>query len=404
LIILAIFVSVAVCTQAQDNAVSTNAGAVGISGTNPEGNTTAQPATNPSGATTAGPSQKQRRNRGKGLPILLAGNVILASGEPPLERVMIKRVCPTQTITEGYTDASGHFAFVPGGNSAFAAMDASIGSTAQGLPLGTPSAAIVGRSYGGGETIGCALVADAPGYRSNSIVLGSRSSMNNSGVGTIILTPLDNRSQAALVSASSLAAPKKAKSAFEKAVTALDRDPTANSSKVISSLEKAVGIYPEYAEAWTAMGHAKGRIGDIQGAQEAFEKALAADPRYVAAYEPLILISVDQQNWERTSELASFVLSVDPSNLKIRWFNAVSQFKLGRHDLAISLLDEIQADEVGAKQYPQSHHIEGLVLAQRGQFTEAASNFERFLELAPDDPAAESLKRQLLEWKELGAI
>src|SRR5690606_10182976 len=75
---------------------------------------------------------------------------------------------------------------------------------------------------------GCTLEVDAPGYSSNTIVLGRRDIGDDSDVGTFILTPLED-THASGVSATSLAAPPKAKSSFEKALDELSKGSFSNS-------------------------------------------------------------------------------------------------------------------------------------------------------------------------------
>lgn len=340
-------------------------------------------------------------------PIFLSGAVLLASGEPPIEPIMIKRTCGTQSFAEGYTDSKGRFSFQVGRNSSLAVMDASIGG---GNATGAPGANGAFSNFGnsndpslGVDLSGCQLEASAPGYRGEPIPLGRRRSMDRSDVGTIVLTPLGG-SQAAVVSATSLAAPKKAKSSFEKAIKELSKGAGSDPEKAMAELEKAVEEYPEYAAAWTVLGQVRSETGDADGAVAALEKALVADPRYIRPYEPLIRLTIGRQDWDRTEQLADFVLGVNPADTKMRWYKAVSNFEAGRLDNAITLIDEIHSDQESALQYPQTHHILGLIFAKRGQFGEAAAEYQRYLDLAPDSEVSTAIKRQIFEWKELGVI
>ena len=84
--------------------------------------------------------------------------------------------------------------------------------------------------------------------------------------------------------------------------------------------------------------------------------------------------------------------------------NAVAHFELGNHDEALNVLSKVEADEAGAKQYPQTHHIKGLIYSQRGQYAEAVTELERFLEVAPDGPTAEAIRGQIADWKAKGLV
>ncbi len=355
---------------------------------------------------TFGQQQQQQQQMQMERPIFLSGTVILASGEAPVEPIMINRVCGMQKTPEGYTDSKGRFSFQVGNNQQYAAMDASIGGQggASGFGGGGGFNSLAGNGPSMGiDLSGCQLEADAPGYRSDPIFLTRRRPMDRAEVGTIILTPLGGI-QASIVSATSLAAPKKAKSSFEKGIKELGKGTSARLDKAMEDFQKAVDEYPEYAAAWTTLGQVKAQSGDSDGAIVALEKALDADPRYIRPYEPLVRLYITKGDWEHTAELAKFVLSVNPADTKMRWYQAVSTFETGHDDDAIAMLNEIQNDAEGAKQFPQTHHVMGLIYAKRGQFGEAAAAYKRYLELAPNTQAAEAIKKQLNEWEQLGVI
>jgi cytochrome c-type biogenesis protein CcmH/NrfG len=420
LILLAISLSVALAAQAQapagDAAGGGNTGGATPGGGTPGGGT-------PGGGNTGGgrpgggnnnggfPQQQQQQQQQRQMemerPIFLSGTVILASGEAPLEPIMINRVCGMQKTPEGYTDSKGRFSFQVGGNQQFAVMDASIGGQGAASGFGGPGgfSSLAGNNPAMGiDLSGCQLEADAPGYRSDPIFLTRRRPMDRAEVGTIILTPLGGMQQGSVVSATSLAAPKKAKASFEKGIKELGKGPSARLDKAAEDLQTAVNEYPEYAAAWTALGQLKMQSGDIDGAITALEKALDADPRYIRPYEPLVRLYIGKGDWEHTAELTKFVLSVNPADTKMRWYQAVSTFETGRDDDAIALLSDIQKDAEGAKLFPQTHHLMGLIYAKRGQFGEAAAAYNRYLELSPDAQAAAAIKKQLNEWQQLGVL
>ena len=131
---------------------------------------------------------------------------------------------------------------------------------------------------------------------------------------------------------------------------------------------------------------------------------MQADPRYLRPYEPMVLLAVNRHDWERAVELANIALGLDQSNVKLQWLNAVSHFELGNHDEALSGFGKVEADEAGAMQYPQTHHINGLIYSQRGQYAEAVTELERFLEIAPDGPTAEAIRGQIADWRANGVV
>lgn len=404
-----ILIALALCVSgtAQTPPPSTGGGA--NTGTSPTTNSPARTGRGTDG-TTGGlnsrrtPEQMPQFER----PVFLSGRVMLASGEVPSEPIVIKRVCSTRTFPEGYTDSKGRFNFQIGANSGIAIADASSGSSnTQGI-LGQNTSGFGSRSsnYGdlnGVNLSGCSLVADAPGFRSSPVILTRYRSMDRNDVGVIILTPLGG-GHGSIVSATSLAAPKKALASFEKGMKELQKGDAAKTSKAIEALEDAVRLYPEYAAAWTFLGQARLDGGDMGGARAAFEKALEADPRYARPYEPLARVAAGQEDWARVSEVTDLALRVAPSNMTMRWFRAVAQFELKDYEAAVASLTEIQDDSGASSQYPQTHHVLGLIFAEQGQFVEAAGEYRRYMNLVPDAPVADSLKQKLYEWEQLGVL
>jgi len=340
-------------------------------------------------------------------PILITGSVVLASGERPLEPVMIKRICASRVTPEGYTDAKGKFSFRIGGDTSVAALgDASVGNSRQDdlLTGSTPTSILAPVDPSGGVDLnGCSLVADAPGYRSDPIILTRMHSMDRTDVGQFILTPLGGNFASA-VSITSMEAPKEAQKAYEKAMQEVRKGNSAKVEKVIDELEKAVALYPRYAAALALLGQAKLQTGDVPGAEKALEAAVEADPRFIRPYGPLILLRIGQRDWNRVAILADFVLSFDPTNTNIRWYQTVALYELGSLDEAAAAIDKLQKDAKAEATYPQMHHLRGLIYAQRGKFQDAAAEYKEYLELAPDSVARETISHQLEEWQTLGVL
>jgi cytochrome c-type biogenesis protein CcmH/NrfG len=145
-------------------------------------------------------------------------------------------------------------------------------------------------------------------------------------------------------------------------------------------------------------------MGDTAGAKVALETSIASDPKYAGPYAPLTWITIREQDWARTVELADVALSADATNTEVRWFRAVAKFELRELDDAVAALSEIGNDEAAEQRYPQSHHLLGMIYAGRGEIKEAAAEYQRFLELAPESPVAAEVGQQLDEWKQQGAI
>lgn len=345
-------------------------------------------------------------------PIFLSGKVVMDNGEIPPEPVVIERVCNGQPTPEAYTDSKGRFSFQVGGNQGMMIMDASTSGANDGLGMGMGQRGIGGMNQPGGfgprtgpmgdlDMTGCELRAALPGFRSDGIQLNRRRSMDNPDVGVIVLHSLGARTES-VISITTLEAPQKARSSYEKALREMGKR-NADPEKAIKELEKAVELYPRFAAAWTVMGDARLQLNDEEGAIEALENAIEADPQYVRPYGPLVKINVRQQNWERVAELSDAMLRLIPGQTEIRYFNAVANFSMGNLEAAETVALGIQ-NGADAKMFPQTHQMMGIISSQRGNFGEAATHYRQFLEVAPDSPSAARIQRQLHEWEVLGVI
>ena len=96
----------------------------------------------------------------------------------------------------------------------------------------------------------CELRARLAGFRSQSVSLANRRPMDPPDIGTILLHRL-TPTEGTTISAVSLAAPKDAKKAYQKGMDALKKKKVQDAVK---NFEKAVEVYPKYADAWYELG------------------------------------------------------------------------------------------------------------------------------------------------------
>ena len=102
-------------------------------------------------------------------------------------------------------------------------------------------------------------------------------------------TAASSRAGSAMVSAAALKVPRDAQKDFDKASELIAKE---NWSKAKDKLEKALAIYPEYAEAYNNLGVVMGRMGDRAGEKENLEKAVQLNPHFGEAYVNLAKLSI----------------------------------------------------------------------------------------------------------------
>ena len=356
------------------------------------------------------PFGQQRRQQQR--PVFLSGAVLLDDGNPPPESVTIRRVCNGRNVPETYTDRKGRFSFQLGGDMSLAMSDASSAGVpgGRGGAFGGQQGGLggfgAGNSTGMGQVdlSGCELVAELPGYRSDRLQLGRRSVFDNPDVGVIILHRLGGVKGDA-VSVTTLAAPKNAQKAYERAAKELRKKDASkrNPGKAMKDLERAVAEYPKYAAAWTLLGQTKMNMNDPDGAREAFQMAMKADAKYMKPYAPLLQLELQEGNWDQVSKISATLLKLNPNITDVKYYQSVASYNLGNFDEAEKAIEAVHSSQ-DASRFPQTYQIMGLIHSKKGDFAKAATSYRSFVEAQPGSPAATKVKRQLMEWQALGVI
>lgn len=373
------------------------------------GATTPSTPTTPSPGTTTPPTRiplptapQQSRTPEMERPVFISGRVQLEDGTAPSEPVMIERVCNGRVHQEGFTDSKGRFTIQLGQNrSAF--PDASIGSSPE---FGTDdsgfgSVRTFGRTTGVSERelANCEIRANLPGYRSDIVPMFGRRSLDNPEIGSIILRRYGNVS-ATTVSATTLGAPKEAKKAYEKGLEAKRKQKWADSRK---QFERAVAVYPEFADAWFELGLAADRLNDVGAARSAYLKAVELDAKFIKPHLQLAALAAKAGDWKELAGITGRILEMDPYNYPgIYYFDAVAEYNLGRLDQAeTSARQAVKLDKT--KSFPSSNHILGVVLAVKGELDEAAGALKEYLRLSPEAPDAAQARTRLAEVERVAA-
>lgn len=336
-------------------------------------------------------------------PIFLSGRVVLEDGTPPPEPVVIERICNGQPRPEAYTDSRGRFSFQLGQNVSMLA-DASVNTAADAL--GDPTRRSQGTGFGQQrviserDLIGCELRAVLPGYRSDLIPLAGRRLMDNPDVGTIVLRRL-GKVEGTVISATTLNAPKDARKAYERGLEAAKKKKFDEARK---QLERAVGLYPQFAAAWYELGRIHQQQNSLEKAREAYGKSLEADAKFTKPYLQLALLSAQDRNWQEVADISDRLLKLNPFDYPLAYFfNSVANFNLQRFDAAErSAREGIKLDE--RNQIPKMRHLLGVILANRREYGAAAELLRTYLPHAANPEESDLVRRQLSEIERLAGV
>jgi len=330
-----------------------------------------------------------------GIPVFISGKVLLESGAPLPEPVAIERVCNGISRREGYTDLKGQFNFQLGANITFqdaSENDARLAPNTQARPGTVQGRTII-------DLTGCELRAVLAGYQSSVVIL-----RRNGGdvwqpydVSTIFLKRVGDAS-GTTISVTSMAAPRDAMRAYEKAQKARQEKP----SEAEKELNKAVEIYPQFAAAWALLGDIHRQHGQFDLARNEYGRALAADPQFVTPSYGLAIIAMQEKKWEEAVSFTNQVLKMNSLAFPLTYFfNAAANYNLQNFDAA----------EENARKYktldPQHSHPDVCLLlsyiySRKQDYAGAAREIRDYLAAEPNSPNAEALKTDAKRFEDLG--
>ena len=334
-------------------------------------------------------------------PVSFSGKVAIEDGSAVPPSIAIQRVCGGIPKTVAYTDSKGRFSFAWGdrGMVVADAAEAGSGTTRNASPSGFGSAQSAGGANPlatdpfGNRMMNCVLRAYLAGFTSETVDLFNRRSNDTPDIGVILLHRMAGVSGSS-ISATSLTAPKDAKKAYERGLQSALKNKPADAAK---DFEKAVALYPRYADAWVELGRARLEQQQVGPAREAMLKAIDADPKLVAPYMELGLLAAKDAKWVDSGKFLDRAVELDPVDFPQAWYaDAVANYNLQKYDEAEkSARAAVKLDPRHVN--PRSDYLLGLVLAEKKDYAGAAAELSLYLKLSPNAPDLALVKGQLGE-------
>lgn len=340
--------------------------------------------------------------------LMLSGEIVLEEGGKLTEPVLVELKCNGRTVRQTHSSTNGGFFFHLDNQNPANMADASVGNfgfSGPGFSDGIFDSPFSNDSQGTFDDrvdlSACEISASVSGFRSSIIRLGIRRTLDKPDVGAILLSRMDSVA-GSTVSLNTLAAPKKARDRYEKAIRELGKRKV-DFAKTERYLQEAVEEFPEFAAAWNLLGNVRLGSDDSEGARQAFERAVEADPNYIPPYLSMAEMKLQAGEWRELSSLSLQVLELNENSPDAHYYYAVSAYSLGQHQLAEVSAQKIQSDPE-ADRFPGVHYLMGLILSKRGDFQSAAQHFERFISAAPENPAVAQVRESLEAWTKDGLI
>jgi Tfp pilus assembly protein PilF len=369
-----ILVGIALLSQA---ALAQRGGGSTGSSSPPSRGTTSLPPTN-NGATNSSIQQ----------PMFVTGKVLLEGGGALPEPVAIERACNGVVRREGYSDFKGQFSFQIGVNNTF--QDASEGGSRVGTLTANSSAPTLS------SMTSCEFRAVLAGYRSSIATLRPDGETWQFDIGTIFLKRLGD-AKGTTISVTSMAAPKDAMRAYEKAQKLMETKP----EEAEKNLNKAVQIYPQFAAAWSVLGDIHRERNQLDAAQTEYTRAIAADSQFVNPLYGMALITVRQKKWNEAIQFTDQLIKLNAFAYPLAYFyNAAANYNVQKFDPAEENAKKFKAMDT-QHGHPEVSLLLANLLSRKKDYAGAAQQIRDYLAAAPNSPDAESLKTEAKRFEDL---
>lgn len=319
------------------------------------------------------------------------------TGMAPPSSVPILRVCNGVIRREAFTSSDGSFSFTVGDRTSDMLADASEDSRDVSSMSQTAmnSTMLANQTNMQSPIADCELRAELSGYASSAIRLDP--TMANSNVGIIMLHSRTKKSDG-MVSVASLEVPAKARREYEKGSELLEKGDFPEADKY---LQKAIELYPKFAEAWLRMGDLEQRRQNPGKAIEDYQQSISADPNFPLPYLRMAYISAVTRDWEQTRKLTERLITLDPVNFPLAYYyNAAAELNL-RH------IEKAETNALRAESMDKQHAeptVELLLAAiykAKAAYSTAADHYRQYLKLVPDGPLSQRAKMDLAHTEEM---
>ena len=242
------------------------------------------------------------------------------------------------------------------------------------------------------QFVGCTVIAALPGFQSSRITIPNRDIKSGSSIGSIKLTP-EGGSTGSAVSPTTGSAPKEAMKYFQKARNEwLNNKP----DRAQVQLQKAVEIYPQFAEAWYVLGRIQA-ASNSRDAFHAFTKAVEADPNFVLAYEQMASLSAQAAKWQDLVHETNRALELNPrGNLDVWYYHALGNYQLKNWDAAeTSALKSLSMDPLHVQ--TATEQLLAVILIAKQDLPGALQHLHNCLTYFPPGPNLDLVKRQIAQ-------
>jgi len=193
-----------------------------------------------------------------------------------------------------------------------------------------------------------------------------------------------------LVAAVDLNIPEGARKEFDRANQFVAKG---NWQKAIERLNKAIAIYPSYAEAYNNLGVVYGRLGDRARNLEALQKAVSLNDHFAPAYLNLARMAIADRDLVQAEALLDKAVAIEPTNSQMLVLLANTELLNHHYDQALANCRRAHSGTQGP--HAVAHYVAARVFEYENRPTDAVAELQIFLSEEQPGPRADIARREM---------
>jgi tetratricopeptide (TPR) repeat protein len=194
-----------------------------------------------------------------------------------------------------------------------------------------------------------------------------------------------------LVAAADLNIPESARKEFDKANQFVTKE---NWQRAIERLNKAITIYPQYAQAYNNLGVAYGHLGDRVRNIEALQKAISLNDHFAAAYLNLARLAIVDRDFPQAEVLLNKATAIDPTDAQI--LSALANMELLNHHYEQALATCRRAHSTARGGHAVVHYVAARIFEQENRPLDAVAELRVFLSEEQSGPRADAARKEMI--------
>jgi tetratricopeptide (TPR) repeat protein len=193
------------------------------------------------------------------------------------------------------------------------------------------------------------------------------------------------------VAAVDLNIPERARKEFDKAA---QFEAKGNWQRAIERLNKAIAIYPQYAQAYNNLGVAYGHLGDRVRNIEALQKAISLNDHFAAAYLNLARVAIVDRDFPQAEVLLNKATAIDSTDAQI--LGALANMELLDHHYEQALATCRRAHSTARGEHAVVHYVAARIFEQENRPLDAVAELRVFLSEEQSGPRADAARKEMI--------